>query len=154
MKKKQEYRGIPPQESSSRSSCSHREREQHKGLVKQNPTSACGLWAVPGGAHRELLHTGVFQCFPFGNWAGRWICNVSHPRQTLSPAERFHSVLKTPQLLPQQPWLLPLPTGEHKALGTRGPFAGQGASQKTPRSSPSETEPTSLTLFFDSKLKV
>lgn len=50
----------------------HRKREQHKGLVKQNPAPACGLWAVPSGAHRELLHTGAFQCFPFGNRAGRW----------------------------------------------------------------------------------
>lgn len=57
----------------------HREREQHKGLVKQNPTSACRLWAVPSGAHRELLHVAVFQCFAFGNRAGRWFWNMSHP---------------------------------------------------------------------------
>lgn len=50
----------------------HREREQHKGLVKQSPAPARGLWAVPSGAHRELLHTGVSQCFLSGNRAGRW----------------------------------------------------------------------------------
>lgn len=50
----------------------HREREQHKGLVKQSPAPARGLWAAPSGAHRELLHTGVSQCFLFGNRAGRW----------------------------------------------------------------------------------
>lgn len=100
MKKKQEYRGIPPQASSSQSSCS----PQGEGAAQrfgETKSSICS-WAVPSSAHRELLHMGV-PVISF--WDQGWqVVLGSHPRQPLSPAERFHPVLKTPQLL--------LPTGE------------------------------------------
>lgn len=111
MKKKQEYHGIPPQASSSRSSCS----PQGEGAAQrfgETKSSSCS-WAL-GSSQRCSQGTAPHRCVPvFSFWEQGWqVVLVSHPRQPLSPAERFHPVLKTPQLLPQQPWLLPVPTGK------------------------------------------
>lgn len=85
-----------------RSSCSPQE-EGAAQRFGETESSSCS-WAL-GSSQRCSQGAAPHGCVPvFSFWEQGWqVVLVSHPRQPLRPAQRFHPVLKTPQLLPQQP---------------------------------------------------